>query len=159
MPPIFYLFGYDTPGNNELRPVFFSGSALEPCELKKEDYVELYDRRFPEGVSETYDPISGKDVFKFASNAPAAFSGREIPCPGGYYFLALDNRDHILLTDYKRSLIVMDNTGNVVSRCFVKGDPVDFRDGFILTEGPGSEFAHEYSPTDCVRIYRLQYQM
>lgn len=64
-----------------------------------------------------------------------------------------------MLTDYKRSLIVMDNTGNVVSRCSIKGDPVDYRDGFILTEGPGSEYAYEYSPNDYVRIYRLQYQM
>ena len=156
-PEYYYLFGYDAPDHCELRPVFFSGSELVPCVLKPEDYVSQRRMR-PAWVSLEYDGESDSYYYKFASDAPAGFAGSEIACPKGYYFLSIDNRNHIILTDYKHSLIFMDCTGNVVSRCSVKGDPIAFRDGFILTEGPGSEWAFEYSPTDYVRIYRLLYK-
>ena len=152
------MFGYDASDQRELRPVFFSGGELVPCVLKSEDYVKLPGNRYPAWVSVKYDVRVDKYYFKFASDAPAEFAGSEIACPKGYYFLSTDNRNHIILTDYKHSLLFMDRTGNVVSRCSVKGDPIAFRDGFILTEGPGSGFAFEYSSTDYVRIYKLHYK-
>ena len=161
-PQFYYLFGYDTPENHKLHPVLFSGNELEPCDLKESDYNDCISYREEmklAGVSDKFDPNSERYSLHFDSNAPGIFQGREIVCPRGYYFFAFDDRNHILLTDNKRSFLILDCNGETVARCSVKGTPIAFRDGFILTEGPGSEFAYEYSPTDYVRIYRLQYQM
>ena len=159
-PRNYYYYGFDAPDRFQLTYMEFIGEDLIPCDpvaaVAHSD--RLLDIELGKaGVTEEYDPRTGKCTVRFDEKAPEAFRGREIQCPRGYHVFCFDERDHILFTDYSRSLLFADPDGRTVAYLSIKGDPIDCRNGYILTEGSGSEWAYDYSPTDYVRIYRIRY--
>ena len=168
LPRYKYLFGYDRPGNSTLTCVEFVDGDLVPSSYDASELNELpnigsssvniidwRDQSPPTGVNET---LPGENrTIRFNSNAPEPFKDRTVAVPRGYFSIGFDGRGHLMFTDYKRHLCITDADGNIISRISIKGDPQDFRDGYLMTAGFGSEWLHEYSPTDYIRIYRLEY--
>ncbi len=155
-----FYFGYETPRDSDrtLRYVCFTGEELIPsAEPDAGDFSSLPAGPRFENIF-LHVPNTDPDLIFFNENAPDPYKLKVIKTPRGFYFFSFDGRGNILFTDYKRTLLVMNVDEKVIARVSLKGDPTDFRDEYILTAGFGSEWAHEYSPTDYIRIYKLNYK-
>lgn len=75
--------------------------------------------------------------------------------PRGYYFYWFDERGRAILSNERGGLAVVDDTLKVIAKIQVKGTPVDYADGYILTAGRESFFAYYYNPSNTIRIYRI----
>ena len=96
-------------------------------------------------------------VFKvrFTNQAPKGFGGKTLVPPRGFYFFCFDDKGRVILSDEKGGLAIVDESLQVIAKMRVKGMPVDYMNGYILTAGSHSFYAYAYDPSDKVRIYRI----
>lgn len=157
--PHHYYFGYDTFmsgfGNGNLRTVRFEKGQLVRIAQEEFDCVPQVlrgDAREDERIEEEFYPVAR---VRFTDKASVGFRGKTLIMPRGFYFFRFDERDRVLLTDEKGGLAVVDDSLKIIAKLRVKGMPVDYVDGHILTAGGQSFFAYAYNRSDVVRIYRL----
>lgn len=155
--PHHYYFGYSTwlPSSGDLRPVRFCNGRITDVSQAEFDAVEpvpTRSAREDERFAEEYYPVY-KVVF--TDKAPEGFRGKTLIPPRGYYFYWFDGKNRIILTDEKGGILFIDESLKVIAKLRLKGQPVDFVDGHILTAGSNSFFAYCYHPQDFVRIYKL----
>ena len=154
-----YFYGYDVPDsalkNEQLQPVRFKEGKLWPISREEfEDAPEIslspFDKE--EYISEEYYPV---EKIHFNEKAPEELRNKTLLCPKGYSFFSLDQRGRVLLSNLRGGIAVADSSMKIIAKTSVKGGPIDFADGYILTVGPGSGWLYFYSPSDMIRIYQL----
>ena len=157
--PDHYYFGYDTFDSNfedgALRPVRFEQGKL--VSITKEDFdavpkVLRQDARVDERFSEEFYPSY---KIYFTDKAPEGLKNKILVTPRGFYFYWFDENGRAILSDERGGIAVVDETLKVIAKMRVKGIPVNFADGYILTVGSESFFAYYYNPSNAVRIYRI----
>lgn len=157
--PKHYYFGYDSFLSN------FGQGNLRPVRFADEELVGITQEEF-DGVPQMVRGDARKDarieeifglVYKvhFTNRAPKEFSGKTLVPPRGFYFFCFDDKGRVILSDEKGGLAVADESLQVIARMRVKGMPVDYMNGYILTAGSHSFYAYAYDPSDKVRIYRI----
>lgn len=157
--PSHYYFGYDTIDSNyedgALRPVRFEQGKL--VSITQEDFnaapkVLRQNARVDERFSEEFYPSY---KIHFTDKAPAGLKNKTLIAPRGFHFYWFDENGRAILSDERGGIAVVDETLKVIAKMRVKGTPVNFADGYILTVGSESFFAYYYNPSNAVRIYRI----
>lgn len=150
-----YLYGYDSPmtarSGENLLPVEFKNGALVPISAEAFYSAPQTSKNDPRYI-EHYHPVYR---IEFTEEAPAVYRGKTITPPPGFYAFDFDERGRFFLSSEKNKVALTDENGNITAKICVKGQPVDMKDGFLLTVGPHSVFAYYYDPGDALRIYRL----
>ncbi|MBE6038844.1 MAG: hypothetical protein E7218_06520 [Anaerofustis stercorihominis] len=157
--PHHYYFGYDTYETNfeegALRTVRFEPGRLVPITQEEFDAVpKVPPRSVREDGCFTEEYYPSYKVH-FTDKAPEGFKNKTLVTPRGYYFFRFDGKGRVILSDEHGGIAIVDETLKVIAKMRVKGYPVDFEDGHILTVGGESFFAYYYNPSDKVRIYRI----
>lgn len=156
--PHHYYFGYDTFlsnfGKGNLRPVRFENGEL--AEITQEEFdsapqVFRGDVRKDARIEEEFNPYR----VRFTDKAPEGFRGKTLVTPRGFYFFRFDEKERVILSDERGGLAVVDDSLKVIAKMRVKGMPVDYMDGHILTAGGQSFYAYAYNQSDKVRIYKI----
>lgn len=157
--PHHYYFGYDTfdPAFDEesLHTVRFEQGKLVPITQEEFDAapkVLCQDARKDERFSEEFYPSY---KVHFTDQAPAGLKNKTLVTPRGFCFGWFDQKGRAILSNERGDLAVVDGSLKVIAKMRVKGTPVDFVDGHILTAGPESFFAYYYNPSNAVRVYRV----
>ena len=157
--PHLYYFGYATElsnmRNGDLKPVRFMGGQLIDITQEEFDSTESKlcrhknnDDRFTEEYYPVYKVL-------FTDKAPEDFRGKTFILPRGYEPSWFDHKDRLILTNEKGSVMFVDASLKAVAKLHLKGEPVDYIDGHILTAGHHSFYAYCFHPTDTIRIYKL----
>ena len=157
--PHHYYFGYTSWAsifmNGNLKPVRFSGEKLIVISQAEFDAAESAPSRYEhEDERFTCDFFPANKVF-FTEKAPQGLRGKTLKLPKGYYFQWFDHRGRAILSDEKGGVIIVDDALKSIAKIRLKGSPVDFVDGYILTAGSRSFFEYCHYPTDAIRIYKL----
>lgn len=157
--PDHYYFGYDTFDSS------FDGGALHPVRFEQGKLVSITQEEFDAApkvlnqnarVDERYtEEFYPSYKVHFTDKAPDGFKNKTLVAPRGFYFYWFDEKERAILSDERGSIAVVDETLKVIAKMRVKGDPVDFVDGYILTAGSESFYAYYYNPSNAVRIYRI----
>ena len=153
--PHCYLYGFVDPGPSALEPVRFANGKLNPMteeEFEQAETVLRADARKDARFTENFLP---KYQVTFTDAAPEGLWGRTLTPPRGFYFFSFEETGKVLLSDERGGIAVVDDSLKVIARLRVKGIPVDYANGCILTAGSNSFFAYAYHPQDAVRIYRI----
>lgn len=159
--PHYYYFGYDTPEstfqNGALRPVHFEQGKLVPVSQEEFDAVpKVKFLTWAEGEGEIFsDEFYPTYKVHFTEKAPAGFRNKTLTTPPGFYFYWFDEKCRAILSDEHGGLAVVDDSLKVIAKMRVKGRPVDFVDGCILTVGRDSIGGYGYDPFSHIRIYRM----
>ena len=157
--PYHYYFGYDTFVSNSesgaLRPVRFEHGRLVAITEEEFDAAPKVlsqnvrvDERFSEEFYPTYK-------IHFTDKAPEGLKNKTLVTPRGFYFYWFDEKGRAILSNERGGIVVVDETLKVIAKVHVKGTPVNYADGYILTVGSESFFAYYYNPSNTVRIYRI----
>ena len=157
--PNYYYFGYSTFESNfrdgALYPVRFESGKLVPITQEEFDAVPPIPRqnaREDERFSEEFSPSY---KVHFTDKAPDGLKNKTLVPPRGYYFYWFDEKGRAILSNERGGLAVVDDTLKVIAKIQVKGTPVNYADGYILTVGSESFFAYYYNPSNSIRIYRI----
>jgi len=157
--PYHYYFGYDTFASTfksgALRPVRFEHGRLVSVTEEEFDAapkVLSHNARVDERFSEEFYPTY---KIHFTDKAPEGLKNKTLVTPRGFYFNWFDEKGRAILSDERGGIAVVDETLKVIAKIRVKGTPVSYADGHILTVGSESFFAYYYNPSDVVRIYRV----
>lgn len=147
-----YLFGMETPesGVKDLRPVRFSQGKLLP--LSAEDIVYVTS----ESLSQPLHPDIPANTVRFKPDAPEAFGGKTLTLPPGFDFFDFFDDRLLMLVNFHGGIAFMDAEGKLVARFSVKGAPVEFDGGYLLTADSGSFWMYGYQPNNHLRIYRIE---
>lgn len=153
-----YYLGYESLESlyqkGALTPVRFENGQLIPITQEEFDNAESiprYESRKDDRFTEEYIPYK----VHFTDKAPAEFRGKTLTTPRGFYFNWFDEKGRAILSDERGGIAIVDDSLKVVAKMRVKGEPVDYLDGYILTTGSRSFFEYGYYPKDAVRIYRI----
>lgn len=157
--PHHYYFGYTTFYSN-----FWDG-ALRPVRFEKGELVEISQEEFDNapqlsGCNAREDvrfkvEFGAVDKVHFTDEAPEGFSGKTLAMPRGFFPLCFDEKGRVILSDERGGLAVVDDTLKIIAKIRVKGTPVEYLDGYILTAGGQSFYAYAYNRSDAVRIYKV----
>ena len=157
--PHCYYFGYNTPESN------FQGGALCPVRFECGNLVpitqEEFDAILPIPHHNARDDARFSEEFypsykvHFTDKAPNGLKNKTLVAPRGYYFYWFDEKGKAILSNERGGLAVVDDTLKVIAKIQVKGTPVDYADGYILTAGSESFFSYYYNPSNTIRIYRI----
>lgn len=157
--PYHYYFGYDTFASNfqsgALRPVRFEQGKLVAITEEEFDAVPKVLRqnaRADERFSEEFYPLY---KIHFTDKAPEGFKNKTLVTPRGFYFYWFDENGRAILSDERGGIAVVDETLKVIAKMRVKGTPINYADGYILTVGSESFCGYCYNPSNAVRIYRM----
>lgn len=157
--PHHYYFGFDTFESSleegALHPVRFEQGKIVSITQEEFDAVPKVLRehaRIDERFSEEFYPSY---KVHFTDKAPAGLKNKTLITPRGYYFYWFDEKGRAVLSNERGGIAVVDDSLKVIAKIHVKGDPVDFVDGYILTAGSESFYAYYYNPSNAVRIYRI----
>lgn len=157
--PHHYYFGYDTFYSN------FQDGALRPVRFEKGELVEISQDEFDNAPR-----LSGRDARKderfkvefgaadkvhFTDEVPEGFRGKTLALPRGFFPLCFDEKGRVILSDERGGLAVVDDTLKIIAKMRVKGMPVEYLDGYILTADGQSFYAYAYNRSDAVCIYRI----
>lgn len=157
--PYHCYFGYDTYESNfedgALRLVRFEQGKL--VAVTEEEFAAApkivgQDARADERFSEEFYPSY---KIHFTDQAPDGFKNKTLVTPRGFYFFCFDEKGRVILSDERGGLAVVDDALKVIAKMRVKGMPLWYVDGYILTVGNESLFAYYYNPSNAVRIYRI----
>lgn len=157
--PNHFYFGYDTFFSNfqngALRPVRFEKGEL--VEISQEEFncapqVLCCDGRKDDRIEEEYYPVA---KVRFTDKAPAGLRGKTLVMPRGFWFFCFDEKGRAILSDERGGISVVDDTLKVIAKMRVKGMPIIYADGYILTAGTHSFYAYVYDRSDAVRVYRI----
>jgi hypothetical protein len=157
--PQHYYFGYKSWAsilvNGNLKPVRFAGDQLLTISQKEFDAAASVPKMFEhEDERFTYEFFPVNKV-SFTEKAPQGLRGKTLKMPKGYYFQWFDHKGRAILSDEKGGLIIVDDSLKAIAKIRLKGSPVDYVDGYILTAGSRSFFEYCHYPTDAIRIYKL----
>ena len=157
--PHHYYFGYDTFDSNfedgALRPVRFEQGKI--VSITQEDFdaapklLRQYARK-DERFSEEFYPSY---KVHFTDKAPEGLKNKTLVTPRGFYLYWFDEKGSAILSDERGGIAVVDDSLKVIAKMRVKGTPVDFADGYLLTAGSESFFAYYYNPSNAIRVYRI----
>ena len=155
-----YYFGFDTPDSKydggALRPIRFEHGNLSLISQEEFDALpsvpigHLYSELLYDGVL----TLEGNKVH-FTDRAPVAFKNKTIVVPRGYRFGWFDGKDRAIITDMRSGIAIIDDSLKVIAKMHVKGMPIDYADGHILSVGSESFWMYSYNPSNAVRIYRI----
>lgn len=157
--PHHFYFGYETFESNfddgDLRPVRFDRNELKF--ITQEEFDSAQSVPFAVGNNDDRYEVEYYPLYKihFTQNAPEMMRNKTVTIPKGYYFSWFDEKGRAILSNERGGLMFMDGTLKVIAKINVKGDPVDYMDGYLLTAGDQSFFAYTHNPTDAVRIYHI----
>lgn len=157
--PGLYLFGYDTFESNfvedPLRPVRFTDGQL--MSITREEFDSAPKLRHQDALEDDRYCVEWAKHYQvhFTDLAPESFRGRTMIAPRGYYIRWFDDKDRVILSNDRGGIAVADESMSVIAKLRVKGIPIDYSKGFLLTVGSESGFAYCYHPNNYVRIYRL----
>lgn len=157
--PHHYYFGYDTFDSNfeegALHPVRFEQGKLVSIAQEEFDAAPKVLRQYArkdERFSEEFYPSY---KVHFTDKAPEGLKSKTLVTPRGFYFYCFDEKGRAILSDEHGGIAVVDDSLKVIAKMRVKGTPVDFADGYILTAGSESFFAYYYNPSNAIRVYRM----
>ena len=149
--PHCFLYGYEKDGSNELAPVRFVGSGFEAVSLAEfmvgRAQIPYMDPRFDLDY-ETPCKVT------FSDECPAAYRGKVMTLPSGFYPEGFLSTGELLLQGNHRILIV-DSTLKIIAKLSVKGDIADILDDYILTTTGDSFCGYCYEPKAKVYIYKI----
>ncbi len=152
--PYHYYFGYDIE-NSPLRPVRFEQGklvAITEEEFDAAPKVLSQNARVDERFSEEFYPSY---KVHFTDKAPEGLKNKTLVTPRGFYFYWFDEKGRAILSDERGGIAVVDDSLKVIAKLRVKGTPVEFADGYILTAGSESFYAYYYNPANSIRVYRI----
>ena len=155
-----YYFGFDSPDSvyerGALRPVRFEHGNLSLISQEEFDAVPMIPigHLCSELLNNGVLTFEGYNVH-FTDKAPGAFKNKTIVVPRGYTFGWFDDKDRAILTDMRSGIAIVDGSLKVIAKMHVKGMPIDYADGHILSVGSESFWMYSYNPSNAVRIYRI----
>ena len=76
-----------------------------------------------------FDPIR----LIFADTAPAAYHGKEIPLPRGWYGLGISAQERMVLYDDKSTIAIADASMKIIAKQHLKGRIEDIDGDYVLT--------------------------
>ena len=150
--PHCYLYGFSTAESTieDLSPVKFVGEQLLPIE--HEEFAKPFVANST-NVNKLFQYEGDKLVF--SENAPTEFKGRKMRLPRGYFPLAFDNLNRLILVKTYNGIAFVDTSLKIVAKINVKGEVIDYVNGYILTAGNKSNFAYCYDEGQKICIYRI----
>jgi len=157
--PHHYYFGFSAPvpetEDYVLHTVRFTGTELEY--ITQEQFDSVTETYWHDSMSHDSYSIEGFPSYRihFSDTAPEHLRGKTLIPPRGFQFYRFDEKGRVLLTNTRGSLAVVDKTMKVIAKMQLKGMPVDYLNGHILTAGGGSLWAYFYSSSDKIRIYHI----
>lgn len=155
MKPHYFLWGYTAPDDSswmhKLTPVYFSGKSLDAVSIS-----EFTQGRIPRVYSDPRFELHFGTPCKvtFSESCPAAYSGKTMTLPNGFFPFDFTRSGKILLQGNHR-IYVADASLKVVAKLTIKGDIVDMVDDYILTTTGDSFCGYCYEPKTKIRIYQL----
>ena len=157
--PHHYYFGYDTWESNweegALRTVRFEQGKLVPISQEEFDAAPKKLRREARvdgRISEDYFPVY---KVHFTDKAPERLKNKTLIPPRGYSFCWFDEKGRAVLSNGRDGIAIVDETLKIIAKIRVKGCPVDYFDGYLLTAGSGSFCGYCFEPSNAIRIYRI----
>ena len=94
----------------------------------------------------------------FTDDAPAPFRGKVFTVfPRGYYPYDFDLSDRLILANGRGGIAFMNADGEILSKCSLKGNLTDYRDGYFLTDSTPifDPWGWGINPEGVLRIYRI----
>lgn len=146
----YYLLSKARATDGESVPVCFRNGKIErisPEEMRREGADQPYLHRWI-GEDPRYRQEFCPDRLVFADTAPAAYAGREMRLPGGFYGLGFDGKERLVLHDDRQTFAIVDENLKIVAKQRLKGDIRDIDGDYILT-------AAEKGITGTIRVYRI----
>lgn len=157
--PHHYYFGYDSFDSN------FDEGLLQPVRFEQGQLVSITQEEFDSAPKVLCQYARNDERFSeefypsykvhFTDKAPEGLKGKTLVTPRGFHFFCFDEKGRAILSDERGSIAVVDDSLKVIAKMRVKGTPVDFADGYILTAGSESFFAYYYNPSNAIRVYRM----
>ncbi|MBQ6893320.1 MAG: hypothetical protein IJN48_03855 [Clostridia bacterium] len=157
--PHCYLYGFSTAESTiaDLCTVKFVGKQLLPIKTEEFAKPSVANNFDPNKLMTDFNKLFRYEAGKlvFCDDAPEDFKGRKMQLPRGYFPLAFDNLNRLILTKIHNGIAIVNTSLKIIAKINVKGSVVDYVDGYILTEGSQSNFAYCYDVGQEVRIYRI----
>ena len=94
----------------------------------------------------------------FTELAPQAFHGKVFHAfPRGYFPYAFDESDRLILDNGRGGVAFMNDDGELLAKCSMKGSLMDYRDGYFLTDSTPilAPWGWGFNPQGTLRIYRI----
>ena len=151
-----YYYGYRDESSwlreEALSTVRFENGRLQPISQEEFDSAPYLDPGYESPYfSHEYYP---KIKVTFEEEAPTVLAGKSFVLPSGYFAFDIFGEDKLFLNG-RNSLAVMDGNGQVIAKMSVKGNPVEMKDGYVLTVSGGSFGMYFHEPKAMVRIYEI----
>ena len=155
--PHHFLWGFQKDNSDPYIPVHFTGKAMEVTDIDNFEHGFKICSHAGESCFECGYFGGGSYQVKFLSGSPAAYLGKTMNLPAGFYPFCFTDTGRLLL--WKRNRIcVVDDALTVVANLSVKGDIADMVGDYILTTTGESFCGHEYEPRAAIYIYQLTKQ-
>lgn len=146
----YFLYGF-TEATDDLTPVHFTGTSLEPCDRETFEKDRIIRNTGDSRFVIEYRPVP---KVTFSDDAPAEYRGKTMKLPVGVYPWRFLPSGELLLLG-KSKIYVVDHALTVVAKFSCKGEVADIVDNCILTATGASFYGYCYEPKAKVYIYEI----